>query len=171
MIHSNHFFILFHFKNAGCGPLNYLRWAFLLAQTVKNPPAVRKTWVWSLAWQDSLEECMTTYSRILAWRIPTDRGAWVGYSPRGHNELDTNYLGVATRRVKNATPDHKFFIRSLWKRVSLVKWSIKFVFIYYICILLCKGLPGFWQIVKVRDNIWEMRMHWSRSSKRIEDKN
>ena len=50
-----------------------------------------------------------------------DREAWVGYSPRGHNELDTNYLGVATRRMKNATPDHKFFTRSLWKRVTLVK--------------------------------------------------
>ena len=44
----------------------------------------------------SLEERMTTNSSILAWRIPMDRGAWVGYNPWGHKELDTNYLGVAT---------------------------------------------------------------------------
>ena len=43
---------------------------------VKNPSAVRETWVRSLAWEDPLEEGMTTPSSILAWRIPRDRGAW-----------------------------------------------------------------------------------------------
>ena len=43
---------------------------------VKNPPALRKTWVQSLGWEDSLEEGMATHSSILAWRIPEDRGAW-----------------------------------------------------------------------------------------------
>ena len=33
-------------------------------------------WVWSLGWEDPLEEGMATLSNILAWRIPTDRGAW-----------------------------------------------------------------------------------------------
>ena len=47
-----------------------------LAQTVKNPPAPRETWVPSLAWGNSLEEGMVTHFRILAWRIPKDRGAW-----------------------------------------------------------------------------------------------
>jgi len=42
---------------------------------VKNPPAVQ-TWVQSLGWEDSLEKGMETHSSILAWRIPTDRGAW-----------------------------------------------------------------------------------------------
>ena len=37
---------------------------------VKNPTAVRETWVQSLCWEDSLEEGLTTYSSILAWRIP-----------------------------------------------------------------------------------------------------
>ena len=36
---------------------------------VKNPPAMRETWVWSLAWED-LEEGMAAPSSILAWRIP-----------------------------------------------------------------------------------------------------
>ena len=37
---------------------------------VKNPPAVRETWVLSLGWEDLLEEGMATHSRALAWRIP-----------------------------------------------------------------------------------------------------
>ena len=32
--------------------------------------------VWSLVWEDALEEGMATHSSILAWRIPMDRGAW-----------------------------------------------------------------------------------------------
>ena len=47
-----------------------------MTQTVKNPPAMRETSVQSLGWEDPLEEGMATYSNILAWRIPTDRGAW-----------------------------------------------------------------------------------------------
>ena len=49
---------------------------FLVAQTVKNLPAVQETWVQSLGWEDPLEESMATHSSILAWRIPMDRGAW-----------------------------------------------------------------------------------------------
>ena len=61
---------------AGIGyPLQY-SWASLVAQTVKNPPAMRESWVLFLGWEDLLEEGMTTHSGILAWRIPMDRGAW-----------------------------------------------------------------------------------------------
>ena len=57
--------------------LNYKSiWAFLVAQRVKNPPAMWETWVQSLGWDDPLEETMATYSSILAWRISMDRGAW-----------------------------------------------------------------------------------------------
>ena len=48
----------------------------LAAQIVKNLPAMLETWVQSLGWVDPLEEGMATYSSILAWRIPMDRGAW-----------------------------------------------------------------------------------------------
>ena len=37
---------------------------------------MQKTSVRSLGWKDALEEDMATYSSILAWRIPMDRGAW-----------------------------------------------------------------------------------------------
>ena len=49
-------------------PLEY-SWASLVAQLVKNPPAMRETWVQSLGWEDPLEEGMATLSSILAWRI------------------------------------------------------------------------------------------------------
>ena len=41
-----------------------------MAQTVKNLPTTRETWVRSLGWDDPLEEDMATHSSILAWRIP-----------------------------------------------------------------------------------------------------
>ena len=53
-------------------------WASLVAQLVKNPPAMRETWVRSLGWEDPLEKGKATPSNILAWKIP-----W------GHEELDT----------------------------------------------------------------------------------
>ena len=47
----------------------------LVAQMVKNPPAIQETWVRSLGQEDPLEKKMATYSSVLAWRIPMDRGA------------------------------------------------------------------------------------------------
>ena len=48
----------------------------MVAQTVKNPPTMRETWVLSLGWEDPLEKEITTHSNILAWEIPMNRGAW-----------------------------------------------------------------------------------------------
>ena len=50
-------------------PLQYFG-ASLVAQLVKNPPAMQETWVRSLDWEDPLEEGMATHSSILVWRIP-----------------------------------------------------------------------------------------------------
>ena len=47
-----------------------LFWASLVAWMVKNPPAMWKTWVQPLGWEEPLEEEMATHSSILAWRIP-----------------------------------------------------------------------------------------------------
>ena len=49
--------------------------ASLVAQMVKNLPAMKATRVQSLGQEDPLEEGMATHSSILAWRIPMDRGA------------------------------------------------------------------------------------------------
>ena len=50
-------------------PLQY-SWASLVAQLVKNLPAVQETWVRSLGWEDPLEKGKATQSSILVWRIP-----------------------------------------------------------------------------------------------------
>ena len=51
---------------------------FPVTQMVNNSPAMLKTWVQSLGWEDPLGEEMATQSGIPAWRIPVDRGAqWV----------------------------------------------------------------------------------------------
>ena len=42
----------------------------LVAQLVKNPPAMQETWVQSLGWEDPQEKGPVTHSSILAWRIP-----------------------------------------------------------------------------------------------------
>ena len=44
--------------------------ASLVAQLVKNPPAMWEIWVQSLGWGDPLEKGKATHSSILAWRIP-----------------------------------------------------------------------------------------------------
>ena len=62
-------------------PLQY-SWASLVAQLVKNPPALRETWVRFLDWEDPLEKAMATHSDILAQRIP-----WTVKS-MGHKESD-----------------------------------------------------------------------------------
>ena len=50
-------------------PLQY-SWTSLVAQLVKNLPAVQKTWVRSLGWEDSPEKGKATHSNIMVWRIP-----------------------------------------------------------------------------------------------------
>ena len=65
--------------------------ASLVAQLVKNLPAVQETWVHSLGWEDPLEKGKATHSGILAWRIPwTVHGvakSWTGLS-------DFHFLGM-----------------------------------------------------------------------------
>ena len=45
-------------------------WASLVAQMVKNLPAMQETWVQSLSLEDDLKKEMAAHSSILAWKIP-----------------------------------------------------------------------------------------------------
>ena len=49
-------------------PVQY-SWASLVAETVKNPPAMWETWIQPLGWEDPLEKGKTIHSSILAWSI------------------------------------------------------------------------------------------------------
>ena len=61
----------------------------LVAQIVKNLPAMRETWLQSLGQEDPLEKGMAIHSSILAWRLPWT-GSLAGYSPRVCEESVTN---------------------------------------------------------------------------------
>ena len=67
-------------------PLQY-SWASLVAQMVKNPPAMQETWVRSLGGEDPLQEGMATHSSILAWRIP-----WIE-DPSGLRSMGSQRVG------------------------------------------------------------------------------
>ena len=64
-------------------------WVSLVAQMVKNVPAMQETWVQSLSWEEPLEKGMATLSKILAWRIPWTEEPGVlpsmGLQRVGHN--------------------------------------------------------------------------------------
>ena len=62
----------------------YICWASLVAQLVKNPPAMWDTWVLSPGWDDPLEKGTATHSSILAWRIPWTE-PFVGSQRVGHD--------------------------------------------------------------------------------------
>ena len=84
----------------------FLKWLYihthgasLVAQMVKNLPAMRETWIQALGWEDPLEKGMATHSSILAWRIP-----WV-YSSWGRKELDM------TKRLSLFTQTHIIILK------------------------------------------------------------
>ena len=68
------FFFLFYLCWRSLMDMPLYRWASLVTQLVKNPPAMWETWVRSLGWKGSLEKATATHSTIPAWRIPTVHG-------------------------------------------------------------------------------------------------
>ena len=75
----------------------------MVAQTVKNQPAMQETWVPSLGREDTLEKGMATHSSILASRIPMDIGAWWA-TVHGVAEMDTTEWPTATLRDRKVKP-------------------------------------------------------------------
>ena len=102
------------------------RWtSYLLlgAQTVKNPPAMRETWVRSLGREDPLEEGMATHSSILTWRIPWTEepgGLQSMGSQRVGHDWVTHFLSLFPLRIFGnycgRTDSRKW-----WKRLR--KWQ------------------------------------------------
>ena len=71
----------------------------LIAESVKNMPAMQETWVQFLGQEDPLEKGMATHSSILAWRIPWTEKPGRLYSLWGHKESDTTER-LSFRRYK-----------------------------------------------------------------------
>ena len=68
---------------------------FRVVQLVKNPPAMRETWVRSLGWEDPWVEGMATHSIIPAWRLP--RRSPADCSACGHKDSDHKCSKSLTR--------------------------------------------------------------------------
>ena len=94
-----------------------------MAQTVKNLPAMKETWVRSPGGQDSLEEGMATHSSILAWRIPMDRGAWWAIVHRvAKSQTRLKQLSVHAYTLRIANQHIDILVQNVKKRPSLL-WS------------------------------------------------
>ena len=97
----------------------------LVAQLVKNRPAMREPWVKSLGWEDPLEKGKVTHSNILAWRIPWTVQSMRLYSPWGCKELDTTEQLSLTKLIQ--TQSHleelleKYMSSQLMKRFEYYK--------------------------------------------------
>ena len=83
-------------------------WASLVAQLVKNLPAMQETWVRSLGWEDPLEKGKATHTSILTWRIP-----WTVQSmgsQRVRHDLffrEVHYLNLRTFQLTPISKKHK----------------------------------------------------------------
>ena len=94
--------------------------ASLVAQTVKNLPAMQDTWIRPLSWEDPLEKGMATHSSILAWIIPwaeePGRLQFMGSRRVGHDS--------ATNTFAFTLYFHSFskYIKSICGMPGLPRW-------------------------------------------------
>jgi len=71
--------------------------ASLVAQRIKNPPAMQETRIQFLGQEDPLEKEMATHSSILAWKESPGQRSLAGFSPKGPKESDmTEHAQSAT---------------------------------------------------------------------------
>ena len=93
-------------------------------QTLKNPPAMHDTWVWSLDQEDPLEMEMATHSSLLAWRIPwTESG-----------ELQS----TGSQRVRHDWETNNFTFFFSW----YLKFIRAFIFLAFF-LFFCRSSPSF----------------------------
>ena len=96
----------------------------LVAQMVKNLPAVWEVWVRSLGREDPLEKGMATHSCIIAWKIPWTEEPG-GYSPWGRKELDM------TERLTDTGRYSVMLTLSVMPRTRIFSQEKKYVFLNY----------------------------------------
>ena len=84
--------------------------AFLVAQSVKNLPAVQEIWIRSLGLEDPLEKEMAIYPSILAWKISWTEESLVGCSPWGHEESGMIGRLTLTYSPYHVSLDNKSFV-------------------------------------------------------------
>ena len=89
----------------------------LVAQLVKNLPAMWETWVQSLGWEDPLEKGKATHSSILAWRIP-----WTISKSHSSSKFQSHFwTSLVAQTVKHLPTKWETWVRSLGREDSLEK--------------------------------------------------
>ena len=69
-------------------------WASLVAQLVKNPPAMQETWIQSLGWEDPLEKGRATHSSILENSVQNSQS--MGLQRVGHDGATFTFTSFGT---------------------------------------------------------------------------
>ena len=93
--------------------------ASLVAQMVKNLPAIQETWVQSLGWEDPLEEGNALQYYFL--EDPHGHRSLAGCHPRGHKESDMT-------ETKHSNPRHRIILNHLWEIISFLTIKLKFMY-------------------------------------------
>ena len=128
--------------------------ASLVTKMVKNPPAVWETWVWSLGWEDPLEEGRAAHSIILAWRIP-----WTE-EPGGLQSMVSQSVGQDLKQLSTHSMDGPWGHYAKWSQAEKNK--------YCMISLICRI-----EKVKLRNSrlgitrgwrMGEMGRYWSKST-------
>ena len=122
---------------------------FVVAQTVKNLPAIQEMQVQFLGWEDLLEKGMAADSSILAWGIPWTIAWWVivhGSQRIGHNWV-TNIVSVRLERRKKKKKEESR--GAIWLRESQSSLTTVFLFcvpfLFSRCMMPGQSLPfPFW---------------------------
>ena len=91
-----------HIHNFSCAFPLWFTGGSLVAQLVKNLPAMQETWVQSLGWEDLLEKGMAIHSSFLAWRIPGTVLS-MGSQRVGHDRLTFTFT-IVYHMILNRVP-------------------------------------------------------------------
>ena len=93
-----------------------------MSQTVKNLPAVQETQVWSLGWENPLEQGMATHSSALVWRILGTEEPVVGYSSWSRKESEMTERLSLHANYQSTVNHHN---------LSFISFNILLLGIYY----------------------------------------
>ena len=95
-------------------------WASLVAQIVRNPPAMQETWVWSMSWEDSPGGGHGNPLLYSCLENPHGQRSLVGCSPWGHKELDTTeWLSTTQHSTRHWWKQHSCVLCCIQSRPTL----------------------------------------------------
>ena len=96
---------------------------------VKNPPAMRETWIRSLGWEDTMQKEMATHSSILAWRIPVDIAWWASVHGVAKSWTTNTSWGHPGDVPGDLVKGPLLFIYFIWRIITLIilRWFLPYI--------------------------------------------